>query len=144
MIDATRAALVLGFLAAGATPAQASPELAQKHACLACHAMDKKVIGPSYQEVAKKYAGQPDAQAKLANLLTADGPPPLPTGSRRVVVPGDVTRQAGEFVAEVGVGIVHHHEPWVPPAGDARAALVAAALKSELDPNGRLNPGVDA
>lgn len=71
------------LVAATALPARASPELAQKHACLACHAVDKKVVGPSYQEVAKKYAGQADAQAKLAASIKAGGagkwgPVPMP------------------------------------------------------------------
>ena len=43
----------------------ASQALAQKHNCLACHAADKKLVGPAYQEVAKKYAGQKDAEATL-------------------------------------------------------------------------------
>ena len=47
-------------------PAWASQDLAQKKNCMACHAVDKKVIGPSYKEVAAKYAGQADAVAKLA------------------------------------------------------------------------------
>ena len=44
--------------AAIALPAQADEALAKKHNCLACHQVDKKVIGPSYREIAKKYKGQ--------------------------------------------------------------------------------------
>jgi hypothetical protein len=40
-------------------------DLAQKKSCLACHATDKKLVGPSYKDVAAKYAGQKDAAAKL-------------------------------------------------------------------------------
>lgn len=54
-------------------PAFASKELAQKNACLACHAADKKLVGPSYQDVAKKYAGQKDAEAALAKSIKAGG-----------------------------------------------------------------------
>jgi cytochrome c len=54
-------------------PAFASKELAQKNACLACHAADKKLVGPSYQDVAKKYAGQKDAVATLAKSIKAGG-----------------------------------------------------------------------
>jgi cytochrome c len=50
-------------------PALASPELAQKKNCLACHATDKKVVGPAYKEVAAKYAGQKDAADKLAEKI---------------------------------------------------------------------------
>jgi cytochrome c len=47
------------------TQVHANKELAQKNACLACHAVDKKLVGPAYQDVAKKYAGQADAMAVL-------------------------------------------------------------------------------
>lgn len=40
-------------------------ELAKKSNCLSCHSVDKKLVGPSYQDIAKKYAGQKDAEAKL-------------------------------------------------------------------------------
>ena len=60
-------------LATLAQPALASKELAQKNACLACHAVDKKLVGPAYQEVAKKYAGQKDAEATLAASIKAGG-----------------------------------------------------------------------
>nr|ACF98048.1 putative cytochrome c-552 precursor NirM [uncultured bacterium 888] len=50
-------------------PAAASPELAKKHNCFACHQVDKKLIGPSYQEVANKYKGQKDAAQKLAEKV---------------------------------------------------------------------------
>ena len=39
----------------------ANEELAKKHNCLACHTVDKKVVGPSYKEIAKKYAGDKSA-----------------------------------------------------------------------------------
>lgn len=50
---------------AAAQPARASEELAKKHACLACHTVDKKVVGPSYKEVAAKYRGNKGAEAAL-------------------------------------------------------------------------------
>lgn len=40
-------------------------ELAKKSNCLSCHSVDKKLVGPSYQDIAKKYAGQKDAETKL-------------------------------------------------------------------------------
>lgn len=52
-----------------ATPALASMELAQKKACLACHAMDKKVLGPAYKDIAKKYAGKKGADAQLVQKV---------------------------------------------------------------------------
>jgi cytochrome c len=59
--------LILAALtaAAVATPAMASLELAQKNACTACHAVDKKLVGPAYKDVAKKYQGDAKAQANL-------------------------------------------------------------------------------
>jgi cytochrome c len=61
------AVLVVGLLAA--FPAQANEELAKKHACFACHAVDKKLVGPSYKDVAAKYRGDKDAAAKLAQKV---------------------------------------------------------------------------
>ncbi len=79
-LPAVAAALVL---AVAASPALASLALAQKHACTACHAVDKKVVGPSYADVAKKYAGQKDAAKTLAASIKAGGsgkwgPVPMP------------------------------------------------------------------
>lgn len=54
-------------------PAQASEELAKKHACMACHSVDKKLIGPSYKDVAKKYAADKGAQAKLEDKVKKGG-----------------------------------------------------------------------
>ena len=62
-----RAALLLGLFAA--SPAWASDELAKKHACFACHTVDKKMVGPSYKDVAAKYRGDKDAPAKLAEKV---------------------------------------------------------------------------
>ncbi len=61
----------------------ASKELAQKNACMACHATDKKLIGPAFNDVAKKYAGQKDADVILAKSIKAGGsgkwgPIPMP------------------------------------------------------------------
>ena len=46
-------------------PAQAQEELAKKHACFACHAIDKKLVGPAYKDVANKYRGDDKAPARL-------------------------------------------------------------------------------
>lgn len=66
-----RAVLILGMVAA--LPAAASEELAKKHACFACHTVDKKVVGPSYKEVAAKYRGDKAAPAKLAEKVKKGG-----------------------------------------------------------------------
>lgn len=53
--------------------AHANLQLAQKNNCMACHAVDKKLVGPAYLEVAKKYAGQKDAQAQLVASIQKGG-----------------------------------------------------------------------
>ena len=76
---------IIAALAAAvlASPAGASEELAKKHQCLTCHQIDKKVVGPAYKEVSKKYKGQADAGAKLAEKIRMGskgvwGPVPMP------------------------------------------------------------------
>jgi cytochrome c len=60
--------------APAAAPAAAGVDaLLQKSGCLACHAVDKKVLGPSYQEVAAKYAGDKNAAAALVQKVKAGG-----------------------------------------------------------------------
>ncbi len=55
---------------AAALPARASEDLAKKHACVACHVIKgAKAVGPAYADVAKKYAGQKDAEAKLVEKV---------------------------------------------------------------------------
>lgn len=69
-------ALVAAAVAAGllsASPAFASEELAKSKNCLACHAVDKKLVGPAYKDIAAKYAGQADAAATLAAKVQKGG-----------------------------------------------------------------------
>ena len=83
------------------------------------------------------------AQAESCSLTPAAGPPELPSGSRRVVAPSAIGAVTGTFVAEVGVGIVHHAES-LPPADALESSVtkLARRIKAEFDPTGRLNPGV--
>jgi len=67
------ASLLIAMTAAVAAPAFAQADLAQKKNCMACHAIDKKLVGPSYKDVAAKYAGQPDAVAKLSQKVIKGG-----------------------------------------------------------------------
>ena len=60
-------------LLAGAGNALASEALAKKYNCLTCHTVDKKVVGPSYQDVAAKYKGDKDALAKLTEKVKKGG-----------------------------------------------------------------------
>jgi len=73
----------IAFYALTTSPALASADMAKKNACMSCHAVDRKLVGPSYQDVAKKYAGQKDAVANLAKSIKAGGagkwgPLPMP------------------------------------------------------------------
>ncbi|MBK6596227.1 MAG: c-type cytochrome [Burkholderiales bacterium] len=75
--------LITGASFLACAPAFASSTLATQKACLACHTVDKKLVGPSYQDVAKKYAGQKDALAYLTKAIKTGGsgkygPVPMP------------------------------------------------------------------
>jgi cytochrome c5 len=59
--------------AAAAPAAAAGGELLQKSGCVACHAADKKLVGPSYKDIAAKYAGDKDALDKLAKKIKVGG-----------------------------------------------------------------------
>jgi cytochrome c len=66
-------ALLLVTGAIAATPALANEELAKKNACTACHAIDKKLVGPAYKDVAAKYKGDKTAEAKLFEKVKKGG-----------------------------------------------------------------------
>jgi cytochrome c len=51
----------------------ASQQLAQQKGCMACHAMNAKKVGPAYVDIAKRYAGKPDAVDYLANKIKKGG-----------------------------------------------------------------------
>ena len=75
--------LCLVLSMAYAAPALANPALAQKYNCTACHQAKTKTVGPSWQDIASKYAGQKDAAAKLAAKVKKGGsgvwgPVPMP------------------------------------------------------------------
>lgn len=53
-------------------PVQANQALAQKNACLSCHALERKVVGPAFQEVARRYAGKLEPEA-LAQRIKSGG-----------------------------------------------------------------------
>jgi cytochrome c len=66
-----------------AHPAQADQSLAAKNNCMACHAVDRKLVGPSYRDVANRYRGQAGAADKLAAKIRGGGsgvwgPIPMP------------------------------------------------------------------
>jgi len=73
--------LVPVLFVVGVATAQADQALAAKNNCMACHAVDKKLVGPSYQDVARKYAGT-SADALAASIRKGGagkwGPIPMP------------------------------------------------------------------
>jgi cytochrome c len=84
-----RALFALAALAALSAPAFAADELAlaQSKNCMSCHAIDKKLVGPAYRDVATKYAGQQGAVDRLANKILKGGsgvwgPVPMPANSQ--------------------------------------------------------------
>lgn len=52
-----------------ATYADEADKLAQQKGCLGCHHLEKKVVGPSFKDVATKYAGKSDAIEKVAKSI---------------------------------------------------------------------------
>lgn len=79
-------ALLLGLALIAPAAAFANQELAQKKNCMACHALDKKLVGPSYKDVAAKYAKEKDAYKKLAEKIQKGGsgvwgPMPMPANA---------------------------------------------------------------
>ena len=70
-----KALLFLGLAASAlaSNAALANADLAKAKNCMACHAVDKKLVGPAYKEVAAKYAGQKDAEDKLVQKVLKGG-----------------------------------------------------------------------
>jgi cytochrome c len=70
-----------------ASPALADQKLAAAKNCMACHAVDKKLVGPSYKDIAAKYANQKDALDKLSAKVIKGGagvwgPVPMPANAQ--------------------------------------------------------------
>ena len=82
--------VAIATLAAGlvtSLPALADTQLATSKNCMACHAVEKKLVGPSYKDVAAKYIGQADAVEKLTVKVMKGGsgvwgPVPMPANAQ--------------------------------------------------------------
>lgn len=82
-----RTLITLAMTLSVAAPAMADLALATSKNCMACHAVDKKLVGPAYKDVAAKYAGQKDAADKLAAKILKGGsgvwgPVPMPANTQ--------------------------------------------------------------
>jgi cytochrome c len=78
-----------GFMVAGSAMAADMPDLAKKSGCIACHAIDHKLVGPAWMDVAKKYKGEKGASAKLFTKVAKGGTGtwgkvPMPPNSPKV------------------------------------------------------------
>ncbi len=87
----------LGFGLAAPVQAEDAAALAQTKNCLACHAIDKKLMGPSFKDIAAKYAGDATAEATLIAKVKAGGagvwgPIPMP--------PNNVTDEEGKALVQ--------------------------------------------
>jgi len=79
--------LAASLQATPAGAADAGADLAKAKTCMACHNVSRKVVGPAFQDVAKKYAGNPAAEALLATKIRKGGsgvwgPVPMPANPR--------------------------------------------------------------
>ena len=82
-----RALIVFASTLIVAAPAMADEALAKANNCMACHAVDKKLVGPAYKDVAKKFASQKDAVDMLAGKIMNGsqgtwGPVPMPANKQ--------------------------------------------------------------
>ncbi len=87
-----------------AVPAQADEALAKKHNCLACHQVDKKAVGPTYKDIARKYKGQAGADALLAEKVKKGGsgvfgPIPMPPNA---AVPDADIKKLVDWILKLG------------------------------------------
>ena len=82
-----RSLITLAMTLAVAAPAFADQALATSKNCMACHSVDKKLVGPSFKDIAAKYAGQAGAADKLASKVVKGGsgvwgPVPMPANAQ--------------------------------------------------------------
>jgi cytochrome c len=82
-----RILLTLAATLISTTPVYADQALATAKNCMACHALDKKLVGPAFKDVASKYAGDKSAVDKLASKIQKGGsgvwgPVPMPANTQ--------------------------------------------------------------
>ena len=81
-----RTLITLAMALSVAAPAMADEALAKSKNCMACHAVDKKLVGPAYKEVAKKYAGKGAEATLVQHVMKGSsgiwGPVPMPANAQ--------------------------------------------------------------
>jgi FAD/FMN-containing dehydrogenase len=87
------------------------------------------------------YEPDVDAEADELGLSACAAPPELPRGGRESLRPSELPDLHGEFVAEIGVGLVHRADPVAAVRPKGAVADLCAEVKRRFDPLGRLNPG---
>jgi cytochrome c len=99
-------AAVSTVLTAVSVPAFADMALATAKNCMACHAVDKKMVGPSYKDVAVKYSGDAEAVKKLAATIQKGSTPgkgnwgPVPMPANTQVSEADAAKLAAWVMAQ--------------------------------------------
>lgn len=93
---------VAGLMFAGSAMATDMPELAKHNGCTACHSIDKKIVGPAWMDVSKKYKGEAGAEAKLIAKVSKGGggvwgPVPMPPMDAAGKKQGDIKKLV-EFI----------------------------------------------
>jgi FAD/FMN-containing dehydrogenase len=93
------------------------------------------------------HEGDVTEMAEAFGLRPVDQAPELPSGGRWSMAPSELeslrVAPPGSFVAEIGVGVVHHTRARPSRQADSVQAQLHGRIKAEFDPTGRLNPGVD-
>ncbi|MBP8134534.1 MAG: c-type cytochrome [Zoogloea sp.] len=89
------AALLATAASSSILAADPPPPAAQKAGCMACHSVDKKLVGPAFKDIAAKYKGQGDAVAKLSDKVRKGGagvwgPIPMPPNAVDKISDGDL------------------------------------------------------
>lgn len=81
-----RTLITLAMALSVAAPAMADEAMAKSKNCMACHAIDKKLVGPAYKEVAKKYAGKGAEATLVQHVMKGSsgiwGPVPMPANAQ--------------------------------------------------------------
>lgn len=100
---AWRSALAAAALALTGAAAHADLALAKERNCLNCHQIDRKVVGPAFVDVARRYAGKPDAKAMLADKIMRGGAGnwgPVAMSANPKVTPAEAQKLAAWVLAQ--------------------------------------------